>query len=208
LLPIGAQHMAEIIEKSAAVPRDLVWRLSVAQYHAMIRLGILTADDPVELLEGWLIPKMPKNPLHRATTRLIREALERVIPSGWYVDTQEPITTPDSEPEPDAVIVRGDTRQYLDRHPGPEDVALVVEVADTTLQRDRELKKRLYAHAGIAVYWLVNLSERQLEVYTEPSGPEGESAYASQRIYQLSDRVPLTIEGTEIGRLSLQELLP
>ncbi len=200
--------MAEIIEKSAAVPKDLIWRLSVAQYHAMIRLGILTADDPVELLEGWLITKMPKNPLHRATTRFLREALECVIPSGWYVDTQEPITTPDSEPEPDVVIVRGDTRQYLDRHPGSEDVALVVEVADTTLQRDQELKKRLYGHAGISVYWLVNLAARQPEVYTEPSGPEGESTYGRQRIYQLNGRVPLTIEGTEIARLSLRDLLP
>ena len=200
--------MTETIETSAAVSSEMVWRLSVAQYHAMIRLGILTADDPVELIEGQLIAKMPKNPLHRATTRLIRAALESIIPTGWYVDTQEPITTPDSEPEPDVVVVRGDTRQYLDRHPGPEDVALVVEVADTTLQRDRELKKRLYAHAGIAVYWLVNLGERQLEVYTEPVERGSEPTYRNQQLFGLTDEVPFVIEGTEIARLPLQDLLP
>ena len=73
------------------------------------------------------------------------------MPQGWYVDAQEPITTSDSEPEPDVVIVRGDTRQYLNRHPGAQDLALVVEVADTSLQRDRTSKKRLYARVGIPV---------------------------------------------------------
>lgn len=200
--------MVETIEKSPAVPREFIWRLSVDQYHAMIRLGILTSDDPVELLEGWLIHKMPKNPLHRATTRLIREVLEGVVPASWYVDTQEPITTLDSEPEPKVVIVRGDTRRYLDRHPGPKDVALVVEIADTTLQRDREVKKRLYANACISIYWLVNLGERQLEVYTEPSGPKQQPTYAIQTTYRLHDKVPLIIEGDEIAQIPLRDLLP
>lgn len=194
--------------KSAAVPADLIWRLSVDQYHAMIRGGILTEDDPVELLGGWLVPKMPKNPLHRVVTRLIRQALERIVPANWYVDTQEPITTADSEPEPDVVIVRGDTRQYLDRHPGPQDVALVVEVADATLQRDRTLKKRLYAFAEIPVYWIVNLPDSQLEVYTDPSGPAEEPDYRQRREYRPSDAVLLVIEGVEVGRLAVRELLP
>jgi hypothetical protein len=84
----------------AAVPGDLIWRLSVGQYHAMIRTGILTPDHPVELLDGWLVLKMPKNPPHRVATRLTCKALERVMPAGWYVDQQEPITTQNSEPEP------------------------------------------------------------------------------------------------------------
>lgn len=121
------------IEKRAAVPLDLIWRLSVAQYHQMIRSGILTDDDPVELLEGWLVLKMPKNPPHRAATRLMQDALARVVPVGWYVDAQEPITLEDSEPEPDVMIVRGETREYRDRHPGPRDVGAVIEISDTTL---------------------------------------------------------------------------
>jgi Uma2 family endonuclease len=200
--------MADVIEKTAAIPAVPVWRLSVEQYHAMLRAGILTSDDPVELLEGWLISKMPKTPPHRATTRLIRQALEQVIPPGWYIDSQEPISTADSEPEPDVVIVRGDTRQYLDRHPGPQDVALVVEVADTTLQRDREFKKRLYARAGIPVYWLVNLPERRCEVYCEPTGPVETADYRQRRDYALQDKMPLILEGGEVAWLQVRELLP
>jgi Uma2 family endonuclease len=195
-------------ERSAAVPTDLIWRLRVDQYHAMIRTGILTDDDPVELLDGWLVSKMPKNPPHRVVTRLIRQALESLVPAGWYVDTQEPITTADSEPEPDVVVVRGETRQYLDRHPEPEDVALVVEVADTTLQRDRTSKKRLYARAGIAVYWIVNLPERRYEVYSDPSGPVRRPDYRQHQDYGMSDTIPVVIEGVEVGRLAVHELLP
>jgi Uma2 family endonuclease len=126
-----------------AAPADPIWRLSVEQYHGMIEAGILSADDPVELLDGWLFTKKPKKPPHRIATRLIRQALEGLVPESWYVDSQEPVTTPDSEPEPDVMVVRGDTRQYFDHHPGAADLALVVEVADATLERDRTLKKRL-----------------------------------------------------------------
>ena len=194
--------------KSMAVPTDLIWRLSVSQYHDMIRTGILTEDDPVELLEGWLVTKMPKNPRHSLTTQLTREALARLLPASWYVDAQEPITLEDSEPEPDVVVVRGDRRQYLDRHPGPQDVTLVVEVADTTLQRDRTLKKRLYAAARIPVYWIVNLPENRFEVYTDPTGPADQSDYRQRQDYGPSDEVPLVIEGREVSRLAVQELLP
>ena len=105
-------------------------------------------------------------------------------------------------------IVRGETRQYLDRHPGPQDVALVVEVADSSLQRDRSLKKRLYAEARIPVYWIVNLLANQIEVYSEPSGPHEQPDYQQQQIYGLADTVPVVIEGSEVGRLLVQDLLP
>src|SRR5262245_39214068 len=139
---MSATTPLSVPEQSVVVPTDVIWRFSVDQYHAMIRAGILTEDDPVELLEGWLITKMSKSPKHRVVTQLARETLARVLPSGWYVDAQEPVTTADSEPEPDVAVVRGERRQYLDHHPGPQDVALVVEVADSSLQRDRSLKKR------------------------------------------------------------------
>lgn len=190
------------------VPTEQIWRFSVAQYHQMIRLGIFTDDDPVELLEGWIIQKMPKNPPHRAATKLTRNALEAIVPSGWYVDAQEPITLEDSEPEPDVVIVRGNTRDYLDRHPGSQDLALVVEISDSTLERDRTSKKRLYARAGIPVYWIVNLCEQQIEVYTKPINSAQELTYQQQQNYSLLDEISVSIEGREIGRLTVQDLLP
>jgi Uma2 family endonuclease len=172
----------------------------------MVRLGILSDDDPVELLEGWLVYKMPKNPPHRATTKLTRNALETIISADWYVDTQEPITLIDSEPEPDVVIVRGNTRDYLDRHPGAEDITLIIEVSDTTLERDRTSKKRLYARAGIPVYWIINLPEQQIEVYSEPVIEE--NTYQHRQDYVLSDEVPVAIAGQIIGHLSVGDLLP
>jgi Uma2 family endonuclease len=196
------------VEITASVPQDLIWRLSVDQYHAMIQAGILTDDDPVELLEGWLVFKMPKNPAHRATTRLVRTALDNILPAGWYTDSQEPITLPDSEPEPDVVVVRGDTRQYLDHHPGPPDVALVIEVADTTLQRDRTSKKRAYARAGIPVYWIVNLGNEQIEVYTQPLGEAEQADYTQHQDYERLTMVPVVINDVEVGTLAVEALLP
>lgn len=185
-----------------------IWRLSVAQYHGMIKAGILTEDDPVELLEGWLVAKMPKNPPHRLSTQLTREALADLLPAGWYVDAQEPITLLDSEPEPDVVVVRGQRRDYAERHPGADDLALVVEVADTTLQRDRTIKKQLYARAGIATYWLLDLTSRQMQVYTEPLVHAEQADYRRIQNYQPLDLVPVSIEGREVGRLALRDLLP
>jgi Uma2 family endonuclease len=197
--------MAFPLEKSLVVPDDPIFRLSVEQYHVMIDSGILTDDDPVELLEGWLVTKMPKNRPHSLSTQRTREALARIVPAGWYVDDQEPITTTDSEPEPDTVVVRGSREDYPERHPSPEDVALVVEVADATLQRDRTLKLRVYASAGIAAYWILNLVERQLEVYGDASE---QTAYRRRVVYTESEDAPVVIDGREVGRIAVRELLP
>ena len=191
-----------------ASPSEPIWRLSVEQYHEMINTGILDEDDPVELLEGWLIPKMPKNPPHSFTTDLIRDAFTHMLPSGWHVKEQAPITTKDSEPEPGITIIRGSRRDYLERHPGPNDIALVIEVSDSTLRRDRGLKKRIYARAGIQVYWIINLLENCIEVYTEPAKNAEEPDYQRRQNYFPADEIPIFIEGKEIGRLAARELLP
>ena len=196
------------VESIAAIPNDLILRLRIEQYHAIIQAGILTDDDSVELLEGWLVFKMPKNPPHRATTRLVRTALENILPAGWYVDSQEPITLSNSEPEPDIVVVRGDTRQYLDRHPGAEDIALIIEVSDTTLERDRTVKKRIYARAGISIYWIVNLVEEQVEVYSQPLVEVEQPDYSQRLDFGRSAVIPIIIEGIEIGAIAVDALLP
>jgi Uma2 family endonuclease len=196
--------MAFPIEQSLIVPDYPIFRLTVEQYHEMIQSGILTEDDPVEFLEGWLVTKMPKNRSHSLATRSTRKALERIVPSGWYVESQEPISTADSEPEPDIIVVRGNPEDYPDSHPAPSYVALVVEVSDATLQRDRTLKLRVYANARITTYWILNLQERQLEVYSDPS----ESTYRQRDIYRDTDSVPVVIDGQETGRIAVSDLLP
>ncbi|HEX5083086.1 MAG TPA: Uma2 family endonuclease, partial [Blastocatellia bacterium] len=97
---------------------------------------------------------------------------------------------------------------YVEHHPGPNDVPLVIEVSDSTLRRDRGLKKRIYARAGIQVYWIINLLENCIEVYTEPTGNVEEPDYQRRQGYSPDDEMPVVIEGKEIGRLAARELLP
>lgn len=193
----------------AAVPEDLVMPLSVAQYHEMIARGILDADSPVELLEGFLINKMPKKPPHRIATRLLRLRLDSLFADhGCYVEVQAPITLPDSEPEPDLTVVRGDTRYFFDRHPGTADIPIVIEVADATLARDRRMKKRIYVRAGIPEYWIINLVAQQVEVYSSPSETSGVWTYQTQQNYQRGESIPVVLEGTAIGQVAVNEILP
>src|SRR5262249_9952154 len=114
-----------------------LWTVTVEQYHHMIHQGILGPDDRVELLEGVIVQKVSKNPPHRTAKELTRQILDTVIPPNWYVAEQEPITLQRSEPEPDIAVIRGDPRRYAKRHPGPADVGFVMEIADSTLDRDR-----------------------------------------------------------------------
>lgn len=195
--------------RSSAVPEEPVWRLSVEQYHRMIQAGILTEDDRIELLDGWLVEKMVKNPRHEAATRRIRKSLERALPAGWDVDKECPVTLVNqkSEPEPDVMVIRGDPREYEDRHPGPKDVALVIEVADSSLARDRGAKKRIYAAAGVSVYWIVNLIDSRIEVYTLPSGPASQPDYGSREDFRAGDAIPLLIDGQEVARVPVHDIL-
>jgi Uma2 family endonuclease len=203
-----ALELPNVTAEEPAIPTEPIWRLTVEQYHAMVRNGILGEDDPVELLNGWLVTKMTKSTFHRAATKLVSVALEKTIPAGWYVDSQNPITLATSEPEPDAVVVRGSTLQYLDRHPGPDALALVVEVADASLRRDRSLKRVDYADAGIPVYWIVNLAERRVEVYTEPYGKGRRASYRQQRDYGVEVELCVVIVGREVGRVPVRDMLP
>ena len=188
-------------------PATEFFRWSVDQYHEILRAGILSEDDPVELLEGYLVTKTPANPPHNHVMDATREGLAGLSPSGWWVRMRLAVTTDTSEPEPDVSVTRGKRSDYRGRHPGPKDVALLVEVSDSSLSRDRGSKKRLYARARIPVYWIINLSERQVEVYSEPSGPAENPDYSRCDIYNFSDPVPAILDGQEVGRLVIQDLL-
>ena len=190
-----------------AVPAEPIYRLTVAQYHDMIRHGILDEDDPIELLEGWLVPKMPKNPAHSAITQLLGKVLARRLPPDWHIRIQEPVTLEDSEPEPDIAVVRGDDRVFLDHHPGPADIGLLVEVADSSIIRDRGSKKRVYARAGIPIYWIVNLPDARVEVHSDPTGSAAEPDYRHHQDYGRGDEVPFTLAGHELGRIPCREFM-
>ena len=190
----------------AALPNiggEPVWPLPVDRYHAMIDAGILGPDDHLELLEGVLIEKMSKNPPHEFSLGELQEVLTRLA-AGWLVRNQGPITLASSEPEPDLVIARGTRRDYVGRHPSAADVALVVEIADSSVDRDRILKKRIYATAGIPFYWLLNLANRRLEVY---SGPK-DGDYSLCNLYRSGDSAPVILDGQEVGSVAVEAMLP
>ena len=188
--------------------QDPVYRLTVEQYHAMIEARVLTENDPVEFLEGVLVFKMPKNPPHSYSTDVAQKAFEAILPHSWCYKAQEPITLADGEPEPDGAVIWGSLRDYRQRHPGPADIALVIEVADSTLSQDRGIKLRSYARAGIPVYWIINLAERCVEVYTGPNNMAPEPAYDHRRMYSVSDSVPVVIGDRPVGSINVADLLP
>lgn len=181
-----------------------MYRLSVAQYEAMVEKGILNRDDRVELIRGLLVAKMTAQPPHAITIELVRDSLQALLPPGWHIRTQAPLKLADSYPEPDDCVVRGELRDYRRKHPVPADTGLVIEVADSTLAGDRSTKKEMYAEAKIPTYWIVNLVDNQLEIFTDPAG----SDYSVNRVLGPKDEAPVVLDGQEVGRVSVQELLP
>lgn len=182
-------------------------RISVEQYQRMIASGAFREDDRVELLEGVVAETMPKNPPHEIATRSGDQLLSAVCPKGWHVRNQASLTLADSQPEPDLAVARGSMWDYPDHHPGPADTALVVEVADSSLADDRR-KARIYARARIPVYWIVNLSQRCVEVYTSLRGAGQRAQYAKQTIYNKGDDVPVQIAGRRVSSIPVSDLLP
>jgi Uma2 family endonuclease len=183
-------------------------RFSVARYQRMIETGVLTPDDKVELLENYVVLKMPRNPLHDSTIQRMLRPLMRSLPAAWDTRIRSAVALSDSQPEPDFALVRGSAADYENRHPGAADLGLIVEVADSSLLRDQRDKTRIYARAGIPCYWIVNLVDQRIEVYSQPSGPVAVPAYQSFQTYQPVDALPLVLDGVTIGTVPAADLLP
>lgn len=183
-------------------------RFTVAEYHKLIEDGTLTEDDNLELLEGYLVHKMARNPPHDGTLNRLTRQLARWLPSNWQYRIQMAITLAESEPEPDAAVVRGSDRDFDVSHPTPADFGIVVEVSDSTLDADRRDKGRIYARAGIPEYWIVNLPDARIEVYTQPQSADPTPAYATRTDFAKADAVPLTLDGRVVAHVPVADLLP
>jgi Uma2 family endonuclease len=180
--------MTTIVQELAAHP-ELLYRHGIAEYHEMIANGSIAEGEPFELLDGQIVRKIRSANGEGIKTvgvehALIVSRLARMTtafePRGCHVRSQQPLTIPPrDEPEPDAAIVRGSLEDYTSRHPAPADVLCVIEVADTSLSRDRGFKLQLNAAAGIAIYVIVNLVERIVEVHENPAARSG--SYAQVR---------------------------
>jgi Uma2 family endonuclease len=188
------------------IPSPL-YRMTVEQYEAMVASGAFSKKDRFHLINGYLVAKMTQNPPHRVADELCGAELARLIPADRYhIPGAKPIRLPGraSEPEPDRCVVRGSIRDYEARHPGPDDIALVAEVADSSLAEDRKLATEVYGPAGIPIYWIIDLVHRQVEVYTDP-GPGG---YGSRAVYAEGQSVPVVIDGQPLGQIAVADILP
>ena len=181
-------------------------RFSIPEYHHLAELGILTEDDNLELLEGYLVHKMTRNAPHDGTIDILMDSLLDIMPNGWRIRVQQAVTLSDSEPEPDLAIVRRHGMGYKQHHPGPADIALVIEVADSSLDGDRADKCRIYARAGIAVYWIVNLVDTQIEVYSSPVGGPT-PGYRDRVDRQLGDEIEVMLDGQRVGNVAVLAVL-
>ncbi len=190
------------------MPPEPVRRFTVEEYHGMIKAGIIPEDDQVELLEGWLVPKMTRNAPHDLAVALGEEEIAKRLPAEYSRWIKSGTTTTDSEPEPDIAVVRGPKRRYAQHHPKPEDMVLIVEVSDTSPQRDRAIKQRVYARAAVPVYWIVNIPDMHIEVYTDPDPSAADPCFRRRQDFGPNESVPLVLDGKEIDRIPVRDLLP
>jgi Uma2 family endonuclease len=150
---------------------------TVSDYHRMSEAGFLDPDERTELINGQIVLMAAKGTPHVTSLHLLANALRDRLGNTALVRTQDPIQLDDwSEPEPDVAIVRGTVLDYANHHPRPDEIALVVEVADSTLKQDCEIKDKLYAQAGIVDYWVLDLRNRQLHVFRNPT-PTGYTSH-------------------------------
>jgi Uma2 family endonuclease len=160
---------------------------TVQDYHRMSELGILDPNERTELIDGQITLMVAKGNPHILTVRLLTRTMETLLSDrSILVSIQEPIQLNNSsEPEPDLAIVKGDMFDYANRHPQPTEIHLIIEVADSTLKYDCQVKDKHYAKVNIPDYWVVDLKNRQVHVFRNPT-PTG---YASQLILAESQTV-------------------
>lgn len=176
--------------------------LTVEQFHRMLADGIVADGEPVELIDGVVLRKnraargenlMLHGKRHGVAIVQISELLTPLLAAaGCHLRVQLPVTlSPNTEPEPDVAVVAGKSNSFLQRHPGPSDVCLAIEVADSSLEYDRKTKCELYAQAGVRSYWIVNLVDDCIETFESPL--PGESRYVTAAVYLPDHQVPLLL---------------
>lgn len=178
------------------------------EYYRLVEAGVLGTGHRVELINGEILEMSPQRSPHSATVSLVGAALRALFPVGFHVREQLPFVAGEiSEPEPDLAVVTGSPRDYVAQH--PDAALLIVEVSDTTLAYDRGTKASLYAQAGVAEYWIVDLPHRCVEVRRDPAAIPGQvfgCGYRSLTIFQGGQEiVPL---GAPHGVVAVADLLP
>jgi Uma2 family endonuclease len=183
--------IADVLDTLEA--RQTVYPVSVEFYHEAGKLGMISED--VELLEGVIFKKMPKSPFHEWLVEFLRERLLQICGPGYFIGKERPITCSTSEPEPDLAVIKGSLSDYRFSHPTTAE--LVIEIAISTLQRDRS-KAAIYAGAGVKEYWLIEPEGGFITLHTNPK----DTSYATCQIFTSQDLVTSTIFPTFSLRLA------
>ncbi len=168
--------------------------LSVVDYHRLVEAGLLQ-DQSVELLAGKIVEMSPETPMHYSTAKRDAKYLEILLSGRAEVRFNGPITLSDSEPEPDIAIVRLPESAYSQRHPAPADIFWLIEVAQTSFKKDREVKAAIYATASIREYWVLNLKDQQLIVLRDPQN----GLYRSEQIFSAGTVAPLAFLDVQVA---------
>lgn len=199
-----ATATSEVVRRSEVLP------LTCAQYAEMIDSGILPDGRPCELLEGIMVhkdrgdPRMGHSPRHRLAVRRLIALAARIDTPARHLQVRLPLDLGDGSClEPDAAVVQGSDRDFIDRLPSARQVACVFEVADSSLERDRGIKARICARAGIPPYVLINLAQRHVEVLTHPHA----DAYPPSRVLTLNDILTLPLGPSDPLDVAVTDLL-
>ena len=185
------------------------YRLNVEQFLKMIVAGVFPDEARVELIRGRLIKRMTKYTPHNFAVDALAERLRLLVAPGHRVREEKSVEiSPHSRPEPDIAVARGPRDAYRTRDPQAENLALVVEVSDSTYRKDRGPMWGLYAEAGVPVYWIVNVAKRQIEVYSDPAGKGRAAEYRQSATYGQGAEAPVVIDGVEVGKVAVNEILP
>jgi len=177
-------------------------KFTVEEYHKLAEVGILREDDRVELIEGEIVVNSPIGSKHAACVTRLTHLFTQRVEDRAIVSVQNPVRLSEhSEPQPDLALLRPRPDFYASEHPKPEDVLLIVEVAETSLEYDREVKLPLYAEHGIPEVWLVDVIQRRVEILKKPQGERYTSVQAPTK-----DDEALAPEALPELRLTLKEL--
>lgn len=185
------------------------YRMTIAQHLKMIEAGVFPPESRVELLGGLLVEKMIKGIPHDFSTGRLATMLREILPPAGRIVREEKSVQLGLHwrPEPDVAIVRGPDNRHRNEDPRPADIALIVEVCDTSYDRNRGAKWAGYAGAGVPAYWIVKLTARKVEAYTAPTGNGVAANYQNLANFDEAAEVPVTLDGRELGRVAVRELL-
>jgi Uma2 family endonuclease len=185
---------------------DPDFRFTVAQYQQMISEGIISANARVELLNGKVVNKMARNPPHDTSLSLTQDELEAVFSPTWYIRVQMAVVLgKHSQPEPDIAVVLAPVKRYFKQHPTVKDTGMLVEIADSSLLEDRRDKAPIYAAGRIPWYWIVNIPEQIVEVYSDPKGGASPE-YRLRKDHDIGEKVPVVLNGKVVGHVEVAKL--